>query len=302
MVANLAYNYMPTVGAPGAFTIQTDGVVQGTQYDDPETRYSLRAGLLSQLETVPMWGGVLIYEQIPSLAAGQPAEQLGNIVGRATTLTKTSATGASAFALFNQAHHMPITTQNAVPLAASGMSVNYQRLGSGARIAVACDPSLVSLETGSVGQQVSWDFNAQVLQPYDAATATFAVTSLTWANTAGGRIAVVMATPLTTVGAVGDSVTFSGATNTGTGGAAAVNRTFVVDTFASTSAFTVAAPDASGLVYGTIAGTILAQAGVGALDVRVDRILPTGCMTVNYNSITGQASWNYNGCCALLTI
>lgn len=301
MVATIPFNYMPTVGAAGAFTIATDGVVQGTQYDDPETRWSLRSGILDTGETLPMWGGVLVYENVPNLASGNPDEHLGLVVGRATTLTATSSKGASGFSLFNQAHHMPITPQSPVPLAASGMSVHYQRLGTGARIAVRADPALVSLEGGVTGQQVSWDFNNQVLQPYDASTATITITGATWASTNGGQITATVAnwTGAFQPGA-GDIVNISGATNSGTGGAAAVNTNFIVVSSTSTQAV-LAAPAASGVI-GTIGGSPVFNFGTGALNVRVDRILPTGCMTVSYNSTTGFASWNYNGCCALITI
>ena len=300
MVANLPFNFMPTTNAAGAFTTQTDGVVQGTMYDDPAARWALRGGVVDTGETLPMWGGVGVYENIPGGSA-DPNESLGLIVGRATTLTGTSAKGLSGFCLFNQAHNMALTPQSPVPMSGSGMTVNYIRLGSGARIAVACDPSLTSLRDGVTGQQVSWDFNAQQLQIYDASTATFSITSLTWASTAGGRITVVGAVPVTTVAGVGDAITFSGATNTGTGGAAAVNRTFYVDTFTDNQHFTVAAPAATGY-YGTIAGTILANSGTGALAVRVDRILTGNSLTVLYNTITGLATWNYAGSCAIITI
>jgi len=55
------------------------------------------------------------------------------------------------------------------------------------------------------------------------------------------------------VGAVGDTVNISGATTGGTGGNAAVNGNFTVNTFTSTSAFTVSAPGIAAY-YGTIAG------------------------------------------------
>lgn len=300
MVANVAFNYMTTSNAAGAFTISTDGVVQGTMYDDPAAIWALRSGILATTETLPMWGGCGIYELVPSTAAGSPMEQLGSVVGRATTVDQTSNTGLVGFALFNQAHHMVSTPASPVPMAGSGMNVHYVRLGSGARIAVACDPSLAALEGASVGQQLSWDFNAQRLAIYDASTPTYSITSLTWANTNGGRITVVGAVALPVAG-VGDTLTISGATNTGTGGAAAINQTFLVDTFTDNQHFTLAAPAASG-VYGTIGGTIVAVAGTGALNVRLDRVLPGNSMIVNYNPLTGLATWGYAGTCAVITI
>lgn len=300
MPATIPFDYMPTINAAGAFTIHTDGAVQGTFMDDPATRWAMRSGVLDINESLPMWGGIGIYEHVPAYTVGSPAEQLGSVVGRATTVDQTNTKGLVGFSVFNQAHHMPVTPQSPVPMAGSGMAVHYVRLGSGNRVVVACDPSLGSLEGGSVGQQVSWDFNAQRLQAYDASTPTYAVTSLTWASTNGGRITVVGGVALP-VGGVGDAVTFQDATNTGTGGAAAVNQTFIVDTFTDNQNFTVAAPAAAGY-YGTIGGTILLVEGTGALNVRVDRILPGNSMTVAYNYVTGRAGWNYNGTVAIITI
>lgn len=297
MVAVIPFNYMSTVNAAGSFTVQTDGFVQGTMMDDPAERQKLRGGILASTETLPMWGGVGIYELIPNLAAGNPDEHLGSVVGRATTVDQTNAAGLVGFSVFNQAHHMPVSTLSPVPLAGSGMSVHYVRLGSGVRIVVACDPSLASLEGGSVGQQVSWDFNAQRLQAYDASTATYALTSMTWAS---GHLTVVgaVAGP---VGGVGDAVTISGATNTGTGGTAAINKTFIVDGFTDNQHYTLAAPAAAG-VYGTIGGSPVINEGTGALTVRVDRILLGNSMIVNYDPYLGISNWNYSGTCALITV
>jgi hypothetical protein len=300
MAATLPIGYMGTTNAAGAFTIETNGVVQGTFYDDPAARWAMRSGILDTNETLPMWGGVGIYELIPTGASGTPAEQLGSVVGRATTVDATNVKGLVGFAVFNQAHHMVISTQVSVPLAGSGMSVHYCRFGTGIRLAVACDPSLASIEGGSVSQLVSWDFNAQRLQAYDASTPSYALTSVAWANTNGGRLTVVgaVAGP---VGGVGDAVTISGATNTGTGGANVINQTFIVDTFTDNQHYTLAAPAAAG-VFGTIAGSPVVVEGTGILNVRVDRILPGNSMTVNYNPINGAGSWNYNGTCAVITL
>ena len=302
MVAQIPGSYMPTVNAYGAFTISTNGGVQGTQYDDPETRWSLRSGLVSQSETIPMWGGVGIYCQIPSLVTGQPSESLGALIGRATTLDKTSSTGLVGFSLFNQVYNAPITPQSGVPMAGSGMTFNYQRLGSGARIWVACDPSLASLDGGSVSQQVSWDFDNQRLQPYDASTATIAASAtVTWASTGGGQLTFPVAA---WTGAfqpsAGDVLAITGATNSGTGGAAAINASFTVVSATATQAI-FAAPAASG-VFGTIGGSPVINFGTGALAVQVDQVLTTGNMVVKYNPATGYASWNMNDCCAIITI
>jgi len=301
MVANVPYNPYGSLNAGGTFGYTTMGEVQGTFYDDPAVRYALAGGILADTETLPMWGGVGIYEVVPTASATVPNKALGTIVGRATSLTQTSAGGLSGFSVFNQAHHMVITGTSPVPLAGSKMSVHYFRLGSGARIAVKADPSLVSLQGGVVGQQVSWDFNNQVLQAYDASTPTITINTYTWANTNGGRATIVTAAP-STVGAVGDVVNISGATNAGTGGATAVNGNFIVDTFTDASHFTVAMPAAAGVITSPMGGSPVLNQGTGALPVRILSVTNGNSMTVSYNSVTGLATWNYAGTTAVIQI
>lgn len=301
MVATVSFNPVLTSNAGGSFNIDSSGYVQGQAMDDPSYRNWLAGGVLATTETLPMWGGVGISELIPSsTSTTTSAPSLGGQIGRATTLTAQAAGQLTGFSVFDQAHHMINSPQSPVPLAGTGMSVNFYRMGSQARIAVACDPSLISLQTGLITQNVSWDFNSQRLQPYLASGGTEAVTSLTWSNTNGGQVAVVM-TAASLVGAVGDVITISGATNTGTGGAAVVNGTFTVNTFTDNQHFTFLLPAAAGVV-GTIGGTILLNYGVGALNVRVLDVQVGNSMTVSYAASTGFATWNRSGSSALILI
>ena len=301
MVATVSFNPVLTSNAGGSFNIDSSGYVQGQAMDDPSYRYWLAGGVLATTETLPMWGGVGISELIPSsTSTTTSAPSLGGQIGRATTLTAQAAGQLTGFSVFDQAHHMINSPQSPVPLAGTGMSVNFYRMGSQARIAVACDPSLISLQTGLITQNVSWDFNSQRLQPYLASGGTESVTSLTWSSTNGGQVAVVMAAA-SLVGAVGDVITISGATNTGTGGAAVVNGTFTVNTFTDNQHFTFLLPAAAGVV-GTIGGTILLNYGVGALNVRVLDVQVGNSMTVSYAASTGFATWNRSGSSALILI
>jgi hypothetical protein len=242
-----------------------------------------------------MWGGVAIFEQIPNPGFNNV---LGGNVGRAL-----SNSAISGFSVFNQGHAMINWPQNKVPIALPSMTVPFFRLGSGIRIPVACDPSLVSLQGGAITQQVSWDVNNQVLQPYDASTPTVSVTSLTATfNSATGiwTIAVVAAAA-STVGAVGDAINISGATNTGTGGAALINGSFYVTSFTDNEHFSYQVPGGSGSI-GTIAGTILLNEGTGALNVKVLEINVGNSKTVVWNSAAGTANWNSSGTVALIQI
>src|SRR5579859_1843144 len=118
MSAQVTINQLLTTNAAGSFNVSAVGTVQGTFYDDPAVRYALAGGVLASAETIPMWGGVGIFEDVPG-AAGGP-------VGRATALTGSKA--LTGFSVFNQAHAMIQSPQSPVPLAPSGGHVNFFRL------------------------------------------------------------------------------------------------------------------------------------------------------------------------------
>jgi hypothetical protein len=302
MVATISFNPVLTSNAAGSFNIQSDGYIQGQAMDSPNTRNDLAGGVLASTETKPMWGGVAISENIPSstINATNTLVPLGGQIIRATTQSLNTAGQITGFSVFDQAHGMINSPQSPVPQSGTGMLVHFYRMKSFARIAVACDPSLVSLQTGVITQQVSWDFTNQILQPYDASTATQSVTSMTWSSTNGGQVAVVVAAA-SLVGAVGDTFTISGATNSGTAGNSVVNGSFVANTWTDNQHFTFLLPGTSTTI-GTIAGTILLNMGIGALPVNVLDVQVGNCMTVNYNAGTGFLTWNRNGSCALIQI
>lgn len=301
MTTTIPSNPYLTSTAAGFFAATSDGYVQGMMRADPAVRYALAGGILSQSETLPMWGGCAIYEQVKTPGAANPNGALGNVIGRATTIDQTNATGIAGFSVFDQ-NYAGIIDPGAsmVPLTPSGGLVNFFRLGSGARIAVQADPSLVSHEGGAIGAYVSWDFTNQRLQPYDASTATIAASStVTWASTSGGQLTVPVSNWTGAFQpAAGDVLTLSGATNTGTGGAAAVNKSFTVVSAGATSVV-LAAPAASG-VYGTIGGSPVINFGTGILPVKLLDVSTSGNMVVNWNGAT--ANWNTDGPAALILL
>ncbi len=77
-----------------------------------------------------------------------------------------------------------------------------------------------------------------------------AISSLTWS----GGVGTVVTSTASAVTAINQSVNISGATNTGTGGAAAVNHQFTVNGFTNNQHFTLSMFGAPG-VFGTIAGS-----------------------------------------------
>ena len=126
--------------AAGTFNIQSLGFIQGVALDDPAIRNALSGGYLDADETLPMWGGVGIYGNVPPVTS----ETLGTIVGRADNLTPYAAKQMVGFSVVNQATAWLTTPQSPAPTAAGGMTVPYFLFGSGARIAVDCDATLAA--------------------------------------------------------------------------------------------------------------------------------------------------------------
>lgn len=301
MANSVSFNPMLTTTNIGGFSTQSYGLVQGVAMDDPAVRFALAGGLLATNESYPMWGGVGVYANVPALAGNSTSvgPELGPIVGRATTLSAGASKQLIGFSTFNQATAWVSWPQSNVPTAAGGMTVPYFPIGSGARIAVACDPSLAaSLVGNSIAQAVYWDLNAQCLVA--SASATYAVTSLTWSATNGGQVAVV-ASVATPVGGVGDSFTLAGATNTGTGSVSAINTTHQVNTWTDSQNFTFLLPgDAA--TWGTLGGTITIVETQGALPCKVLRVQSGNSKTVVWDPVNNVANWNNSGTAALIQI
>ncbi len=292
--AQLGFSPFLTTNAAGFFSTISDGLAQGVAMDDPAIRNELCGGVVASTETVVMWGGIAICENIPSVASGL----LGGVIQRATSISSTVP--VTGFTVYKQGHAGLTTPQNTAPVYGSGQTINFFRLGSGARIAVACDPGLVALDGTPISSQVSWDFNNQVLQAYDASTATITLTSVTASYANGLWTFVVVSPSATAVEAVGDFINLSGVTGTG---ASLINGDQQVSAFTNNENFSFQIAGGSGaFAAGAQSGTIVLNEGTGALPVDVLLIQPTGCMTVAYNAVTGTASWNQNGACALVKI
>ncbi len=284
-VNSIDFNWMQTTNAAGSFSILSDGYVQGVAMDDPAVRFSLETGVLASAETLPMWGGCLLYGLVPG---GNPQtiggqDSLGPQLGRATALTQ-----AVGFSVFNQAHNMVNSPQSPAPVALSGMTFSWHRLGSGARIAVAVDATFAQTLLGSsLNQPVSWDFTAQKLVPFVAATPQIAITSLTWA---AGVVSVVTAAAHPYV--AGDVVTIAGAVPAG------YNGDVTILTAADTTHFTYALATNPGAE--TTPGVILA--GGGQLPCQIKDVNIGNSMVVQYNPAINAASWNRQGSTALIQI
>jgi hypothetical protein len=298
MASNASWNPFVTTNVAGSFSIQSEGFVQGVALDDPTVRFALAGGPLAGTETLPMWGGVAISEFIPASAASGAFAGLGSQIARATAIG--GGNPISGFSVLNQASSWVTSPQSECPSASAYQTIPYYRLGSGARIALAIDPSLVSLDGGLTSQQVSWDYNAQCLAPYVASGGTVAVTSVTGAYAAGVWTFVVVAGAATQVGAVGDYITFSGITGTG---ANYLNSTHVVSAYTDNEHFSFQVSGGSTLFSsGAQSGTILVQQGVGALAVKILKLNIGNSKVVTYDAVNNLVHWTNNGSTAIALI
>lgn len=143
--------------ALGGFAVSSEGYVQGFALDDPAIRNELAAGIVSPAAANPIWGGSGITESLPT--AGTEADSVGSILALATA--QANLTG---FTVFNQSAAMLQSAQSPAPLAPAGGGINFYRLGSGARIAVACSAGVAAaLAAGAVNQALYWDYANQLL-------------------------------------------------------------------------------------------------------------------------------------------
>lgn len=277
MPSNISFNPMLVTNGGGSFNVQSDGFVQGSAMDDPTVRNLLCGGPLAATETLPMWGGVAIFENIP---LANLDGSLGNVVGRATSLTN-----LLGFSVLNQAHNWISSPQSEVPTAGANMTIPYYRLGSNARIPVACDPALIALDGGLTTQQVSWDFASQRLVAYAPSHGTLAISAASWS---AGIASVTVATNTLVTG---DTVNISGILPVGYNGDQVIT---VTDSTHFT--FPLAVNPGSYVSGGQV------DAGGGALPCRVLMINNGNSKTVVYDTVNNLVHWNPSGSCALIQI
>lgn len=290
---NMSINPVLTTNAPGSFNITSEGYIQGVALDDPASRNYLSGGVLADTETLPMWGGLPIIENVPGVVPG-PNAALGGLITRSAAIS--TWTG---FSVFNQAHHMVNSPQSPVPLALSRMGVHFYRIGSNARIPVACSPSLVNADGNPISSQVSWDFVNGMLVPYSPAYAQATITGATWAATAGGQTSYVVSTDLTTFLNAGDVINVQNIVQTGVLTPTGFNGQKTVVSVDATHVVVTEVGSVAPATYSS-AGSI--AAGGGAMPVRVLEVAPGNSMTVSFDPTTGFATWNRQGSTAVILI
>lgn len=302
-MSGITINPVQTTVAAGTFGVQWDGLIQGMEMPDPAVRFFLASGYLDPTAALPMWGGVAISEIIPTFPSSPPITPDVALQGKINRATNISTVGAAlsvtGFSVFSQAYGMVNSPQSPVPLAYQGGQVMFYRLGSGARIAVACSPLLVSLEGAIISSQVSWDWDAQMLVPFNAAYAANLLTNAVFAATGGGQVTFTTTTSHT-VG-VGEVIDIGDAP---AAPMLPVGYKGQYKTIAGTTGSTIVAQRI--LNQGTDPGAYVSggqlDAGGGALPVRVLKVQPSNNMVVVYDPVTGFATWDRNAAAAVILI
>ena len=300
MSGSLTFQPFLTTNAQGSFSVTETGFIQGCAMPDPAVRYALASGQLAYTETLPIWGGVGISTAVPTYGVadniinpgtlGNPSPTLGAQITRATNVTSAAANSLIGFSVFDQAHAWLNTPQSPVPVGSVGQFVPYYRLGSGARIPVAVNPVLASLEGEITTTPVSWDFVNQELIPYNAAYAANVLTAQSWSSTSGGTL--TFTTTSAHGVAVGAQFVISGSTPDG------YNGTYIA--VSGTAGSTLVARQVSNPGASSVLGTLVA--GGGALKVQVLDIDIGNSMVVSYDPTTGLTTWNRSGSAALILI
>jgi hypothetical protein len=109
----------------------------------------LSSGVIAAGVTQPVWGGMALEELVSTVGEGNLGTTL-QLAASAATLT--------GFSVFTQANNMILVPGNSVQTAQAGMTMNFFRIGSDARIKVAVQASLVAtLEGGAVNVALFWD-------------------------------------------------------------------------------------------------------------------------------------------------
>ena len=134
MSAQISLTPMATTNAYGLFNTNSAGFTQGDAVDDPAVKFYLAGGILSTSATTPIWGGVPIIESIPT-----------------------------GICVFNQAYQGITTPQSTAPLYSPGMSIAFYRFGSGARIPMVCDSSIIALDGSSIVETVYYNYTTNLL-------------------------------------------------------------------------------------------------------------------------------------------
>lgn len=153
------FNPFVITNVQDGFSVQSQGYWQGDLLDDPAGRFQLSAGIIASTETLPMWGGIAVFEKTAG-SATYDAVQGGAAptIGRALT-----APTFAGFSVFNGVYSLPTTPQSPVPMGNPGNSFNFVRAGTKNRVVVNASSAILALVGTNNPQTFGWDATAQQL-------------------------------------------------------------------------------------------------------------------------------------------
>ena len=155
-MATIPFSPYALTNVQDSFSVQSQGFWQGDLLADPSARFQLAAGVVAASETLPMWGGVAVFEKTP------PANSA--LTGQAPTIGRAASAGEfSGFTTYQGSFSAPVTPQSTAPLQASGGGFNFVRVGSLSRIVVACSSGIIALAGDTNPMSFGWDATAQQL-------------------------------------------------------------------------------------------------------------------------------------------
>jgi len=164
------FNPYVVTNVQDGFSVQSQGYWQGDLLDDPAGRYQLSAGVVAATETLPMWGGIAVFEKTTANAVDGGAAPL---IGRAA-----SAATFAGFSVFNGSYSLPTTPQSPVPMGSPGNSFNFVRAGTKNRVVVKAGTAILALVGTDNPQTFGWDATAQELVASGAGDFDFDATLL----------------------------------------------------------------------------------------------------------------------------
>lgn len=174
------FNPYVVTNVQDGFSVQSQGYWQGDLQDDPAGRFQLAAGIVAAAETLPMWGGIAVFEKTPP--ATPDATPMGSIIGRAT-----GSDTLAGFSVFNGVYSAPTTPQSPVPLQSVGGGFNFVRLGTKNRVVVKCASSILALAGSENPKSLGWDVTNQQLVAAGAGDFDFTATLID-VNTNGATV------------------------------------------------------------------------------------------------------------------
>jgi len=165
-MGTISFNPMLTQSPQDTFLLESQGYIQGLMYDDPVAFQLMETGIIASGVSGSVYAGTGVQLSVNAIDK--------NLLGPQISIAANNA-GMDGFIVGNKLYNGTLVPGNSAPVVVAGQTATLVKFGSGARIAVACDPTLAAaLDGNSINQQVSWDFANQKLVAYSAGAGALA--------------------------------------------------------------------------------------------------------------------------------